>query len=329
MKEQKDKEVYAVTQLNQLSYSRLISRTTYYRDKALELDKQLAFTEEKMNELNEKLALAQKEKEEIIAQREKTVKQYGKTIEELKEENKRLIERIEMLQTSQASKSQGVEQMEKKIEGYEKLLTDIQEEINKKEKEVDYYKSRMKSLEKRASYLSVPQIQLNRRNATVEETEDQDDQKLASVISYFDYLLLWQSEQKFIIRGDFHIKNIGKQWLKNPALCFRFSHPELSTMKGKIISIDQASIDQRTSQAPTTQWMFLESEWTKEARNRGEIWIVPTGEMVIPPGGTVVLHEFQIPVQKPLNDTFVIEGFVYFHDHSVKEKAINHIMVSA
>ncbi|PWA12708.1 hypothetical protein DCC39_04540 [Pueribacillus theae] len=313
-----------MSKLSDLSHPRLVLRTMYYQDMTLKLEKEVAFKDYEISKLKKQLKKLQAENNGRSDERnhKEKMEQYNQQLQKLEEENKQLKEKLESMKDIQTSNPE----LEKKIEGFEELLSEIQIELTQKEKEVDYYKSRVKNLEKRAPHLPVPQSDHNK--LTLDTSSEKGYKDDLAIITYFDYSIVWQSENRLIIRGDFHIKNIGNQTLKNPVLCFRFSPPEFSNMKGKIISVDQAAANKQISQHNATNWMFLESEWAEDAKERGEIWIVPINDFMLNEGETVSLNEFQIPVQTEFKDTLIVEGFVYFSDIPLKVKSSNNIIIS-
>lgn len=318
-----------MSQLQKLSYSRLVTRTNYYRDKALDLGKEIVSTKEELELLKKKLDKVRLEKKQLqdkLAKKDQSSAiETSEQLEKLRKENEQLQKQLENYESDLANEREPASDYEDKIAGYEELLSDIQTEMIQKEKEIDYYKTKVRNLEKRASYTPTTLAEID---AVQNETKREETMNKTAILSYFDYTVLWQNKAKIVIRGDFHITNIGRERLKNPILCFRFSPPEMSHMKGKITSIEQETLTQQTAGSQSGEWMFLESEWTKEAKERGEIWVVPTKEMMIPAGVTVSLNEFQIPVQMEGNGTFYVEGFVYFQESAFKAKAANHIMIS-
>lgn len=307
-----------MSKLSELSYSRLILRTQYYRDMTLDLERRLAYKQEEVKELKSKVDELLKANEDLNtetqASDQKTLDEYEQQLQLLKRDNEQLRTTLEEVKNNATPDNE----LEQKINDYEMLLQEIQQEINQKEQEIDYYKTRVTHLEKRSSYLSAEQVE------TMNETSSTD----LNALAYFDYSIVFQGENKLVIRGDFHITNVSKQTLINPSLCFRFSPPEFANMRGQILSLEQAALNQQGLGQRASQWMFLESEWAKEAEERGEIWITSTENAQISAGETIAFNGFQISIQTKFKDTFIVEGFVYFADTSLKIKAVNNILMS-
>lgn len=360
-----------MTQLNELSVSRLVSRTTYYRDKALELNRQNISFQEEIESLQRKMVVLKRENQRLeqqwqeaaektfsaeernqlhgqikelqaaneltLAEKEQLLKQFETAEHQLSELKQKLKEeqvqnehlRAQLENSGELGVSSDVEaklkQLESKIAGYEGLLVTIQQEMNEKEREIDRLKSKSKSLEKRAQYSGMQAMNLVKQEPKL--AEHHNDQEKEQLLAFFNYSVLWQAKEKLLIRGDLHVKNIGNQRLNNPSICFRFVPPESAALKGKIMSLEQAASNQQTGQK-SFEWMFLESDWGRDAKDRGEIWLVPTSEKEIAPGETVSVQQFQIPITAEYPETFVVEGFVYIQEPQLTVKTGNQIIVS-
>lgn len=298
-----------LTELSKLNHSRLIVRTKYYREKTLTLEKQLQLAEteiqkllEKVEKLEQENALINKENHDL-----KTALDTNR-LEKLQKENYLLLKKLDGLANENGDNNETVNQ---KIQDYERLLSEIQKEINAKEKEIDYYRSKVKSLEKQSRiYTSTNQMHTHKPLPTAKST-----------LCYFDYAIVKKSDQEFIFIGDFHIHNLSSEPIVNPKVCFRFSPPQLAALKGQIFTFEQAAFGQQIS----PQWMFVDSEWSDQAKERGEIWIVSTEPMSIKQGESAIIQRFQIPVSFQYSETLTIEGFVYA-DSDQKMKSSNNII---
>lgn len=311
-----------MAELGKLSHSRLMLRTKYYRDKTLNLEKQVQHADEEIESLKLESKLLQENNNYLTNHIEelKTIVNI-KQLEKLQHENNLLLKKLEHMSMETNDNQSNVN---KKINEYEQLLNEVQKEITAKEQELDYYKSKVKSLERNNKIYSLAPAEKN----THAKEQSKKETSLESVIAYFDYSIVKKTEQEWIVFGDFHIRNFGNEPFVNPSLCFRFSPPEQANLKGKILSVEQATINKQMQENHRNQWMFLQSNWAEEAKERGEIWIAPTEPMRLQQGETVTLHGFQIPVTLNFSGTLIVEGFVYSSDSETKTKSGNNIVIT-
>jgi hypothetical protein len=325
-----------------LSYSRLVSRTDFYKEKALELEQTVVFTEEKVRELEKKLNWLSQENEkksETVAKFAQLKEQYDELERQYADlQEKGSVEKIEALSAQLQNKEKELEEFNetvnelkkrqseagnKRIEQFESLLSDVQNELNEKEQQVETYKARVESLEKR---LSARQTMPRTLSPTKAENDDDPSEKLKTM-SYFDYSLIVEKEHEAVIRGHFHIANVGTGTLGTPLVCFRFYPVESAALKGKITSLEKAA-QEGSQPSRNPQWVYWEDDWTRTAKERGEIWLRPYPDFSVRPGETLTLRDFQIPVKKRFDEKIIIEGFVYFQDSDIKEKALNQILIT-
>lgn len=319
-------------QRERLSYGRLVSRASFYRDKSLDLEKRVVFAEEQIQTLEEQIL--QLEAENVTSkEREKHFEQLKKDYEALQgkaattEESESLTDqlaekgkKIDTLNETIAElnrRSEGGGEGGEKIAQFERLLAEVQTELNEKEQQLDVYQARIKSLEKRLSSQNYTPA-----NRVIPPTEGLSIAG-KKVIAFFDYSLII-GEKETIIRGNLHVENIGRESLGTPFVCFRFYPIDASTLKGKIISIEQA--ERGVSSSPG--WVYMEDEWGQTAKDRGEIWIRPFQQARVNVGDHVTVEDFQIPVKKQYHEKVIVEGFVYFQNDEYKQKAANQILIT-
>ncbi|WP_221563917.1 hypothetical protein [Alkalihalobacillus sp. TS-13] len=289
----------------ELSYDRLASRTKFYQEKSLELEKKLLFAEDKIDQLEQQLkeALENDELERNLELKENEVDQLQKEISTLKQ---------------QLSES-NLQSMEKKMKGFEDLLETIEKEINEKEKQIESYKSKIKSLEKRVKVQKYTPEDIGTGAEEIKQAEYQ-------LSAFFNYSVICKSEDSFVIHGSFHMTNTGVKPLENPLLCFRFQPADYTNLKGKISSLEQSNINSESKE--TIQWVYLDNDWAKEARSRGEIWVASMYDLQIPVNHTISLSDFQIPIQKQFEDSVIVEAFVYFQNEDYRARAKNQISIN-
>jgi SMC interacting uncharacterized protein involved in chromosome segregation len=287
----------------EMSYDRLASRTKYYQEKSLQLEKKLLFAEEKIEQLEQDLkeALENDELNGKLQQKEEELENYHQEVHRLK---------VQLSESNQSA-------MANKIKGFEELLETIEIEINEKEKQIESYKNKIKSLEKRVKV---------HNNAPEGKPSEEIEKGNLQLTAYFNHSLICKNESSYVIHGSFHMTNNGMDILENPLICFRFQPIDYTNLKGKISSIEQSNI--ADDKQESLQWVYIENEWAKEARERGEVWVTSMHDLKIIPNQTVSLSDFQIPIKKQFEDSIIIEAFVYFKNQEYRSRAMNQIALN-
>ncbi|WP_349410305.1 hypothetical protein [Pseudalkalibacillus sp. SCS-8] len=287
----------------EMSYDRLVSRTKYYQEKSLELEKKLLFAEEKMEQLEIQLkeAIENDDLKNELEKKEEELESYHQEVHRLK---------MLLSQSNQAA-------MEKKIKGFEELLETVEKEINDKEKQIDSYRSKIKSLEKRVKVQS---------HAPEDVHLTEVEKEHLQLTAYFNHSLICRNDASYVIHGSFHMTNNGMEKLSKPMICFRFQPIDYTNLKGKISSMEQSNV--KDDKQDGLQWIYIENEWAQQAKERGEIWITPLHDLTIAPNQTISLTDFQIPIKKQFEDNIVIEAFVYFQDQDFRVRAMNQIALN-
>ncbi|MGM7700962.1 hypothetical protein ACSVDE_04495 [Pseudalkalibacillus sp. Hm43] len=287
----------------EISYDRLVSRTKYYQEKSLQLEKSLLFAEEKIEQLEQELKTAL-ENDDLQKELEEKVREL---------ENYR----IEVQQLNEKLSQSNLSAMTKKIQSFEELLGTIEQEMNEKEKQVESYKNKIRSLERRMKV---------QNNAPEEISSEQVEKENLQLTAYFNHSLICKNESSYVIHGSLHMTNYGLEQLDNPLICFRFQPIDYTNLKGKISSLEQSNLPE--DKQDSLQWVYIENEWAKEARERGEIWVAPMHDLFIPPNHTVSLTDFQIPIKKQFEDSIVVEAFIYFKEQEYRARAMNQIALN-
>lgn len=328
-----------------LSYSRLITRTKYFQEKSLELEKELIFVKDHLASVENKLEHLRRDNEmhaqssefatSKINEKEKELDLVKKEINILTEERVSLKKQLERINGEVVRKNELINKLtielqaakeasqrtlsDTKSKEFENLLGEMQIEINEKDKQVQHYKTKVKDLEKR--------LKLQGKIDSPPDTSNEVAQKNSEyhAIAYFSYSIIINDKKSAIVRGDLQIVNDGPKKLENPVVCYRFKPEQAAVLKGKILTVEQAEMRGVTS---SIQWTYMESDWMENAKERGEIWICPLGNTSIQPGQSISFENFQIPVKSELDQPFVVEGFIYFHEQDYKIKVGNHIAVS-
>ncbi|MTT30592.1 hypothetical protein GMB86_01000 [Terrilactibacillus sp. BCM23-1] len=312
-----------------LSYARLVNRHKYYMEKSLKLEKDFIFVNEKLHQLEEKLKESQIESEKVSSlnhdlqnKYQTLLNSYNTLKEQYAKDHDEQMKRIDELQKNQKTEDdRQQEDLYHRIEGYEALLAEVQEEMNAKEKEIDIYKRRMAILEKRLKANGDRII----KERPQEITSTPKQSKVRAMV-YTDYAIIF-GEKKTIIRGDLIIENIGLESLSNPIICFRFYPGDAALLKGHISDANDIDVN-GLDQEDEVRWVFLENEWSEEARERGEIWIHPLKPLSLASNETLKVSDFQIPIENEYNDHVSIECFVFFQDNHYKVKSANQILIN-
>ncbi|MDN4073651.1 hypothetical protein [Fictibacillus terranigra] len=294
------------SQKERLSYDRLIARAQFYQEKSLELEKKLVFAEEKIEKLEKDAADSSRETELQALEAERT---------RLKEEAAAL--KMELEQARRVDYDQ-------RVADYEELLSSVQKEMNEKEIKLDLSQQKIKALEKKLSLLGRP-------DPFMKKAEDEEEESIFVKRDYeclclFDYSVIMNDNQSGLIKGSFIIENTGLISLLNPSVCLRFNPVEANVIKGKIYSSENHEVS--NDNLANFQWMFVDNDWSQEAKERGEVWICPLREMSIEPGEKAVIQDYQIPFKKEVIGNLTVEAFVFFNKQQYKVKAANHIAIN-
>ncbi|MCA0990019.1 hypothetical protein [Pseudalkalibacillus hwajinpoensis] len=296
-----------------LSYSRLISRTKYFQEKSLELEKELIFANDQLATLEKQLE-STKDHESTIAHLKEELTKLEGTLETQTQE---LIEMKNEVDVTKKANSRTEDTT--KIKGYEDLLAEMQIEINEKDKRLQHYQGKIKNLEKKAQFLPTEKV------AEVEAKPTEIADHFA--VSYFNTSIIILDKQSVMIRGDLQIENCGVAKLTNPLVCFRFSPSEMATLKGRIYPIEVAETKSLDS-SDRVHWVFPDHDGLDKAKEKGEIWVSPLHPVTLHPGDKIAIESFQIPIKSEFKEPVIIEGFVYFQSNNYRIKVSNQIALS-
>ncbi|MDN4523611.1 hypothetical protein [Fictibacillus fluitans] len=293
------------SQKERLSYDRLIARAEFYQEKSLALEKKLVFAEEQIETLEKEVTDAVREAEFRALEADK-----AKLEEEV----------IQLREQMTRSKS---EDYEKKVADYEDLLTTVQKEMNEKEVKLENSLQKIKALEKKLSLQGRP-------DPFLKKAEDDEDSIFVKrdyeCLCLFDYSMIMKEDLSGLIKGSFLIENTGLVPLHNPSICFRFQPNEANIIKGKIYSTENHETNQ--DNLSNYQWMFIDNDWSTEAKERGEIWICPIRDLTIDPGEKAIIQDYLIPFKKEAIGNLTVEAFVFFNKQQYKVKAYNQIAIN-
>ncbi|SDI20982.1 hypothetical protein SAMN05192534_12516 [Alteribacillus persepolensis] len=147
---------------------------------------------------------------------------------------------------------------------------------------------------------------------------------------YFNYTVHTpNSKGQFSVTGDLNIKNTGTVDLENPLICMKVQPTESINLGGQIIPPSMADTLSVQSAGGLQGWKFMDDDWFKQARERGEYWIGPVQTLRIPPNETAALSNFQLTIdQLDKQETAVIRSVVYVQDKNTSFTADNDIKLS-
>ncbi|PTX60329.1 hypothetical protein C8P63_10994 [Melghirimyces profundicolus] len=148
---------------------------------------------------------------------------------------------------------------------------------------------------------------------------------------FFDYTLIstGEAERPFVVLGNLYIKNTGTETLHNPMICLHPTPRDSVRLGGQILPPNLVeTLGVQGSEGPKG-WRYLEEDWFRKARERGEYWICPIHALGIAPGTSETFERFQLSVSKQeQGQTVSIEGVVYFQQQDLKLPSNNRISIS-
>ena len=319
-----------------VALSRLIRRETFYKEKALRIEKDLIFANEIIGTLEARIEDLTKEESE---QKEAEIKELQSEIEGLHAQIEDLTKRLEeesvqynKRETELLSEVEELKQIpvkeqidpsfSEKIEAYERLLTDIQVTINEKEREVIIYKARLDLLERRIKQQSAF-ADLDNIEVVSDRAPSHTHDLLA--ISYIEHAIILSAED-CLIRGECVIENVGTQILDTPLICLRINPLDVVHIKGKI---QTGQMDEDTLvEGMELTWSLIQNDWAKEAREREELWITPNRPINLEPGEVLRVPDIQLSINRKYCERVTIEGFIYFKKSEYKIKMVNPIIIN-
>jgi hypothetical protein len=165
------------------------------------------------------------------------------------------------------------------------------------------------------------------KSATIET----QNEKLLKAEVFLDYTIILPhlENEHCIVWGNLYIKNIGTETLVNPLICYKATPVDAIKLGGQILTPNMTeTLSVQTPEGISKGWRFLEEDWFKKAKERGEYWICPIHPVQIHPGQDEI-HNFQISIKKPPADTMVtVEGIVTFQEPKLQFVSNNRIAIS-
>lgn len=311
--------------------SKLMQRESFYKAKALRIEKDLIFANEKIDQLEASIQELIQQESKASLQKEKDFEKFHQEIQDLtnrlqdealtnKNREAELLKEIEKLKTDIAETKPN-QIMEERITAYERLLTEIQETINEKEREVIIYKARLELFEKRLKQQNAfATVDLNEMEAS---PPSQVIPKKA--VFYLEHALIF-TEDGCLIRGEGVIENVGTEKLDTPLLCFRISPLDVVTLKGKI-QLRETTKD-LIVRGLDTNWTLIDNDWANKAKEREEIWLAPDRPISLESTEQLRIPDLQFSINRKYCKHVTIEGFIYFKKSGYKIKMVNPIIIN-
>ncbi|MET1248071.1 hypothetical protein ABWW58_04675 [Sporolactobacillus sp. STCC-11] len=311
-----------------LTIASLEDRQKYYRNKALKLEQSMIFAKEKLAQLKEELSEKSEKTKEINRNHQKLIQQLSdlkKDYEALTLRYQEIQDKLDkaeatiaqLKQNQRATTDLSHETYQHRVQGYERLLGEVQKELNDKDKRIAVYEKRLAILENR----------LKNERKKVEPVAEPGDRGTANyrAISYINYAWIL-SGKKSLIQGNVVIENTGSLPLGTPTICFRFHPGDIAALKGHVLHEEDALAGE--GEQEENQWIILDMEDESDMNPTGEIWVRPSGSLILNPDQSTAFTNFQIPIDHSYLTSVRIECFVFFGEDMYKIKCGNEIVVN-
>ncbi|MFB4163984.1 hypothetical protein ACE1TI_09115 [Alteribacillus sp. JSM 102045] len=170
----------------------------------------------------------------------------------------------------------------------------------------------------------------NQENSSSSNSESPSLTKDSRAEVYFDYTVYTaKSKDQYIATGDLNIVNTGGTDLINPLICIKVQPVESINLGGQILPPAMADTLGIQSSGGMRGWKFMDNDWFEKAQERGEYWIGPIEDLLIPPGESTSLPHFQLTIEEPEEkEMAIIRSVVYFQDKKMSFTANNDIRFS-
>lgn len=152
-----------------------------------------------------------------------------------------------------------------------------------------------------------------RKKETKKETKKEE---IVRAHAYFAYAVMIpeEKEEHVTIVGDFVIENIGNTPLNDPIICLRLRPAHHAQLSGKF------SFRQLQEEGG---WTFAVEDWRQKVKE-GEYWLKPIDQPTLLPNEQLRFPSFELRIDQ----TVVVEAFVYFRQLKQGVSSFNHIVVN-
>lgn len=171
----------------------------------------------------------------------------------------------------------------------------------------------------------------NKSSSIKREKTIQDEPIHAEI--YLDYTIYTSTEENenntMIVTGDIFIKNIGTIDIKNPLICLKVDPVSNVTIGGQILPPEMAETMGVHSARGINGWKYVDENWFEKAKERGEYWITPISEYIIPAGERAKINDLQFLISRPKGQKMVgVKCYMYVAEQNKNIPSFNSIKIA-
>lgn len=182
--------------------------------------------------------------------------------------------------------------------------------LQKQLEQMDEYEQTIEKLEQQLLFYEVALEEEKKRKKETKKEE------IVRAHAYFAYAVMIpeEKEEHVTIVGDFVIENIGNTPLNDPIICLRLRPAHHAQLSGKF------SFRQLQEEGG---WTFAVEDWRQKVKE-GEYWLKPIDQTTLLPNEQLRFPSFELRIDQ----TVVVEAFVYFRQLKQGVPSFNHIVVN-
>lgn len=182
--------------------------------------------------------------------------------------------------------------------------------IQKQLEQLDEYEQTIEKLEQQLLFYEVALEEEKKRKKETKKEE------IVRAHAYFAYAVMIpeEKEEHVTIVGDFVIENSGNTPLNDPIICLRLRPPDHAQLSGKF------SFRQLQEEGG---WTFAVDNWRQKVKE-GEYWLKPIDQTTLLPNEQLRFPSFELRIDQ----TVVVEAFVYFRQLKQGISSFNHIVIN-
>lgn len=203
---------------------------------------------------------------------------------------------------------------------YKQLLQLAETELKREQLRNHYLQKQLEqmdeceqTIEKLEQQLLFYEVALEEEKKRKKETKKEE---IVRAHAYFAYAVMIpeEKEEHVTIVGDFVIENSGNTPLNDPIICLRLRPPDHAQLSGKF------SFRQPQEEGG---WTFAIDNWRQKIKE-GEYWLKPIDQTTLLPNEQLRFPSFELRIDQ----TVVVEAFVYFRQLKQGVSSFNHIVVN-
>lgn len=182
--------------------------------------------------------------------------------------------------------------------------------LQKQLEQMDEYEQTIEKLEQQLLFYEVALEEEKKRKKETKKEE------IVRAHAYFAYAVMIpeEKEEHVTIVGDFVIENSGNTPLNDPIICLRLRPPDHAQLSGKF------SFRQLQEEGG---WTFAVDNWRQKVKE-GEYWLKPIDQTTLLPNEQLRFPSFELRIDQ----TVVVEAFVYFRQLKQGVSSFNHIVIN-